>query len=61
MIDYFALALGHGLMAVALLRLFFRPDLEVDPLLRDLADEADRKRREATQAARHSRRQGADG
>ena len=33
MIDYFALALGHGLMAIALLRLVLREDLDGDPLL----------------------------
>jgi hypothetical protein len=36
MIDYFALSLGHGLMAIALLRLVLRDDLDVDPLLGQL-------------------------
>jgi hypothetical protein len=30
MIDYLTLALTHGLMALALWRLLFRPDLDVD-------------------------------
>ncbi len=33
MIDYFALALGHGLLAIALLRLVWRDDLDVDPAI----------------------------
>ena len=31
MIDYFALALGHGLLAIAFLRLVMRSDLDDDP------------------------------
>ncbi|HYD24902.1 MAG TPA: hypothetical protein VEB68_08890 [Croceibacterium sp.] len=30
MIDYFTLALTHGLIAAALWRLLFRPDLDAD-------------------------------
>ena len=33
MIDYFALALGHGLMAIALLRLVLREDFDAEPLI----------------------------
>jgi hypothetical protein len=36
MIDYFALALGHGLMAIALLRLVLREDCDADPLIETL-------------------------
>lgn len=37
MIDTFALALGHGLMALAMLRLLLRPGLDEDPLLEEIA------------------------
>ena len=50
MIDYFALALGHGLMAFAILRLVMRESLDADPLLGDL-DEAARENRFATTMA----------
>jgi len=33
MIDHFALALGHGLLAVAMLRLFLHNGLDNDPLI----------------------------
>ena len=33
MIDYLALAIGHGLLAVGFLRLVMREGLNVDPLL----------------------------
>ncbi len=50
MIDTFALALGHGLMALAMLRLLLRPGLDEDPLLEEIAAAMDSKR-EATSAA----------
>lgn len=54
MIDYFALALGHGLMAIALLRLVLREDLDGDPLLARLkADTA--ANRSAARKAREAR------
>jgi hypothetical protein len=31
MVDYFALALSHGLLALAVWRLMLRPDLDSDP------------------------------
>lgn len=31
MVDYFALALSHGLLALALLRLLRRDDLDLEP------------------------------
>jgi hypothetical protein len=31
MVDYFALALSHGLLALAAWRLMLRPDLDSDP------------------------------
>jgi hypothetical protein len=64
MIDYFALALGHGLMAIALLRLVLRDDLDVDPLLGQLkADTAANRKAKSTagcNAARRARGQEAD-
>ena len=33
MIDYFALALGHGLLALVMLRLLQRDELDVDPVI----------------------------
>ncbi len=47
MIDQFALALGHGLLAIALLRLVMRAGLDEDPLIKTIraADEKDRKAR----------------
>jgi len=39
MIDYISLALGHGLLAIALLRLVMRVDLDIDPRIQSYADE----------------------
>jgi len=49
MIDHFALALGHGLLAIALLRLALRGDVDRDPLAGSIADEkaGERKARSA--------------
>lgn len=38
MIDYISLALGHGLLAIALLRLVMRDALDVDPKLQSYKD-----------------------
>jgi hypothetical protein len=54
MIDTFALALGHGLMAIAMLRLVTRAGLDDDPLLVELAAKA-KSRRKAASAARRAR------
>ncbi|OBX18129.1 hypothetical protein A9995_13285 [Erythrobacter sp. QSSC1-22B] len=35
MIDYFALALTHGLLLIALLRLIGREDVDIDPPVSD--------------------------
>lgn len=63
MIDYFALALGHGLMAIALLRLVLREDCDSDPLIEGLkADIAENRMATSTagrNAARRARAQGA--
>ncbi|MEM7666783.1 MAG: hypothetical protein AAF250_13080 [Pseudomonadota bacterium] len=59
MIDYFALALGHGLLAIALLRLVWRDDLDVDPLLDELKNAEREQRKQASVAARNARRRAA--
>lgn len=62
MIDYFALALGHGLLAIALLRLVMRPGLDADPLIEDLKSEAEGNRKATSIAGRNAaRRAQADG
>ena len=40
MIDYFALALGHGLLVLAFLRLVTRDSLDTDPAISDLKQAA---------------------
>lgn len=56
MIDYFALALGHGLMAIALLRLVLRPDLDADPLIGQLKADTAENRMAASSAGRNAAR-----
>ncbi|EAQ28710.1 hypothetical protein NAP1_13963 [Erythrobacter sp. NAP1] len=56
MIDYFALALGHGLLALALLRLVLREETDVDPRLRELDEKAEAAREEGSAASRNARR-----
>ncbi len=56
MIDYISLALGHGLLAIALLRLVMRNDLDVDPRIQEIADKADAERQAGTIAGRNARR-----
>jgi len=51
MIDHFALALGHGLLAIALLRLALRGDVDRDPLAKAIA-EGKAEQRKARSAAR---------
>jgi hypothetical protein len=41
MIDYLSLALGHGLLAIALLRLVMRKDLDEDPRIAEYAAKAE--------------------
>lgn len=45
MIDYFALALGHGLLVLAFLRLVMRDSLDVDPAISELKEAAEEKRK----------------
>jgi hypothetical protein len=52
MIDYFALALGHGLLALALLRLALRGDVDSDPLMTSLAAQVAERRKAAQRGAR---------
>jgi len=56
MIDYFALALGHGLMAIALLRLVWREGLDIDPLIDGIKDAIKQKRMDASVAGRNAAR-----
>lgn len=56
MIDYFALALGHGLMAIALLRLVLRDGLDADPLIEQITSDTKAKRKATSMAARNARR-----
>ncbi|GAB4480357.1 hypothetical protein [Erythrobacter tepidarius] len=64
MIDYFALALGHGLMAIALLRLVLRADLDADPLIgqlkKDIADNRMAASTSGRNAARRARAKAAE-
>jgi hypothetical protein len=64
MIDHIALAIGHGLLAVALLRLVLRAGLDDDPLIGAIEAEAEetRKRKSASgrSAARRAQDAGAD-
>lgn len=62
MIDYFALALGHGLLAIALLRLVMREGLDEDPLISSIKSETADNRKATSisgrNAARRSRQTG---
>ena len=60
MIDYFALALGHGLMAIALLRLVLRDDLDGDPLLTRLKADTAAYRMASSAAGRNAARRARD-
>ena len=44
MIDYFALALGHGLLVLAFMRLVMRDSLDTDPAITELKEAAEAKR-----------------
>lgn len=57
MIDYFALALGHGLMAIALLQLVMRADVDADPLLEKLKNDTAKHRMAGSAARRRARAQ----
>ena len=51
MIDYLALAIGHGLLAIGFLRLVMRDGLNIDPLLDSFKQRAS-QRRNARRSAR---------
>jgi len=56
MIDAFALALGHGLLVFAMMRLVLRPGLDVDPLLDEIRSETDGNRKAASVLGRNEAR-----
>jgi hypothetical protein len=61
MIDTLALALGHGLMAVAMLRLVLRAGLDEDPLLGELAEETSSNRKASSASGRNAARRAGSG
>lgn len=61
MIDYFALALGHGLMVIALLRLVIRDGLDVDPLIKQITSDTAGHRKASSVAARNAARRARGG
>jgi hypothetical protein len=56
MIDHLALAIGHGLMAIALLRLVIRPGLDADPLIAAIRKEGEDERKAKSSAGRSAAR-----
>lgn len=56
MIDQFALALGHGLLAIAMLRLMMRAGLDADPLIGEIKAKADSNRKAVSSAGRNAAR-----
>ena len=52
MIDYLALTIGHALLAIALLRLFPRDGLDVDPVLERFAKDAREHRKSQRRRAK---------
>ena len=56
MIDYISLAIGHGLIAIALLRLVMRADLDVDPTIQSFVDKADAEREASRVSGRNAAR-----
>jgi hypothetical protein len=56
MIDYFALALGHGLLAFALVHLFFRAEVDHDPLINSIKEKVRAHRMTASTAGRNAQR-----
>ncbi len=56
MIDYIALSIGHGLIAIALLRLVMRDGLDVDPLLESFREKERERRKARSNAGRAARR-----
>lgn len=61
MIDYLSLAIGHGLLAFALFKLVMREDLDVDPAIQALKEEAEAEREATSSAGRNARRRAQSG
>lgn len=61
MIDTLALALGHGLMALAMLRLLLRKGLDEDPLLEEIAAEMSSNRQATSASGRAAARRALSG
>ena len=61
MIDTLALALGHGLMALAMLRLLLRNGLDEDPLLEEIAAEMSSNRLATSASGRAAARRARGG
>lgn len=56
MIDYISLAIGHGLLVYAFFQLVKREDVDVDPALEELKEQAEAEREAASVAGRNARR-----
>ena len=56
MIDHVALAIGHALLAVAMLRLVLRAGLDDDPLIGEIESEAADRRKRTSSAGRSAAR-----
>lgn len=61
MIDTLALALGHGLLVIAMLRLVMRKGIDEDPLLCEIAAETDNNRKAASTSGRNAARRARNG
>jgi hypothetical protein len=61
MIDHIALSIGHALIAIALVRLFLREAVDIDPLIGALRDQLRQKRMAASGAGRHAKRRAEGG
>lgn len=59
MIDYIALSIGHGLLAIAFWHLFMRDGVDVDPLIDEL-HQAEKANRKATSIAGRAARRRAE-
>ena len=60
MIDYLSLAIGHGLLALALVMLLMRDDLDDDPASKALEDAINTDRQRAGKARRESQQRARD-
>lgn len=61
MIDYLSLAIGHGLLALAFLRLVMRDDLDSDPEIKALEERIESESDATSVAGRNARRRAAAG